>query len=96
MSTTPHPLASVPRVVIRYPNQSGALVTVTERAPRPGRDPDVTSRYSAECAGCLDGIDSLFTTRRDLTEARAWANTHAATCRALPQPEHTDQPGGTA
>jgi hypothetical protein len=68
-------------VVIRYANLSGALVTVSHRAPREGR----SVAYGAECTACLD--DSGASINDSLTAARTWANKHATGCRALPQPE---------
>jgi hypothetical protein len=66
-----------PNVVIRYLNQSGALVEVTGS---PGY-------YNARCSACLDAA----LTDTALRSPRAWAATHAEACRALPQPEPNQQ-----
>lgn len=73
-------------VVIRYANQSGALVTVSHRAPR-DRKPVA---YGAECTACLDDTDSHFDVTDTLKASRDWASRHAAECRALPQPQTQD------
>lgn len=70
-------------VVIRYANQSGALVTVSHRPPEGRR----LVAYGAECTACLDDTDSHYTVNDALSTARSWADAHAATCRALPQPD---------
>lgn len=73
--------------VIRYSNQSGAFVEVIACF-----DPDsarMPMLFGAQCTGCLDFHQPLFRTR--ITKVRRWAETHSATCRALPQPEPTDQ-----
>lgn len=70
-------------VVIRYQNQSGALVAVSHRTPQSTR----LVAYGAQCTGCLDDTDSHAELPDTLGEARRWANRHATECRALPQPE---------
>lgn len=70
-------------ILIRYRNQSGALVTVSHREPRDRR----LVAYGAQCSACLDDTDSYFDIGSTLKDARDWANAHAAVCRALPQPE---------
>jgi len=76
---------ALPAVVIRYLNQAGALVTVTEHeAADPQR---LSQRYTAECTGCRDSkTGSYLPYPVSLHEARTWAAEHAETCRALPQP----------
>lgn len=76
-------------VIIRYPNRSGALVTVTERDPRHETSSD---RYTAECAGCLNTYADDYRgfpapTRASIKDARDWASQHATECNALPQAE---------
>ena len=61
-------------ILIRYPNLFGAMVSVSATEHR------THARMSWSCHGCLDG-DSVL----NLSTARDRANTHAATCRALPQ-----------
>jgi hypothetical protein len=78
---TPTNDTAEPRVVIRYPNLSGAHVTVTEA---PGTS---EYRHSATCTGCLEARGTSGTW---LDTARTWASEHAATCRALPQPDGTE------
>jgi hypothetical protein len=68
-------------VVVRYANQSGALVTVSHRPPQ-----QRLVAYGAECSACLDDTDSHFAVNETLKAARDWASKHAAECRALPQP----------
>ncbi len=65
----------------RYGTVLGATVTLTRHTP----DAD---RYSAACDGCLDIYTNPSTGERSagLNRARDWAQAHAATCRALPQP----------
>ncbi len=80
------PEITLPAVLIRYANLSGALVTVTEHAATNPQHPN--ERYSAECTGCLDskGGDYMPQAAR-LKDARTWASAHANECRALPQPD---------
>ncbi len=78
--TITDPDAPTERTIVRYLNQGGALVTITEKASTPGE----ARRYGAACAGCLD---ALFGTPTALSSARDWASKHAEQCRALPQPE---------
>ena len=82
------PVTLPDHVIIRYPNSSRALVIVVEHPDVPSY-PDSTLRaeFSAECAACLDyhRQDATLSTVRD------WASNHAIDCRALPQPEPTDQ-----
>ena len=94
MSTTPDPQADVPQVIIRYPNQSGALVLVGEHPAVNLGYGTPCPIYNATCAGCRDEYRNYPDT--DLQPVRGWANQHAATCRALPQPEHAETTGGTA
>lgn len=70
----------VKQTIIRYLNHSGALVEV---------DKSIADRivYSARCTACLDEPYP----DTSLRQARNWAQTHSETCRALPQPETTDQ-----
>ena len=82
------PVALPARVVIRYPNRSRALVVVNEHPDVPSYPYDhLRTEYSAECTACLDrhGQEPALSTVRD------WASNHAYDCRALPQPEPTDQ-----
>ena len=82
------PVTDSAKVIIRYPNRSGALVTVT-------RHPDVPTypynnlrdEYSGECPACLD----YHWQDADLSTVRDWASNHALDCRALPQPETNAQ-----
>lgn len=77
-------------VLIRYPNLSGALVTVRVADHPRGTaniSPSPTLNRYAECSGCGDTRASVERGVR-LDEARTWANKHAAECRALPQPEY--------
>ena len=60
-------------VLIRYPNLSGALVFVMEAG---AGSPDALTWF---CQGCMDRAYVL-----NLGMGRDHANTHAATCRALP------------
>ncbi|WP_037601818.1 hypothetical protein [Streptacidiphilus rugosus] len=64
--------------LIRFANLLGALVIViaTEEGHR--------TSYRWHCTGCL--TERL---GRELRVNREEANTHAGTCRALPQPEPT-------
>jgi len=78
--TDPDAQAPAPLVLIRYLNQCGALVTVTQNPNTPGQP----RCYGASCAGCLD---ALFGTPTVLSSARDWASKHARECRALPQPD---------
>lgn len=64
-------------VLIRYLNQSGALITVT------AAEYGTHSLMEWSCSGCLDGT----TGHHRLPTVREAANGHAATCRALPQPQ---------
>lgn len=77
--TAPDAEAPAPRVLIRYANQCGALVTVTKKPGTPGGQ----SSYGTACAGCLDALFGSVA----LGAARDWASKHAERCRALPQPE---------
>jgi len=63
-------------ILIRYPNLSGALVLVTAT---PGTRNRMNHGWS--CGGCLASD-----TNYSLPELREAANSHAASCRALPQP----------
>jgi hypothetical protein len=87
--TLTDPDAPTERTIVRYRNQAGALVTITEKQGTPGAlNPAQTqTRYSTACEGCLE---ALFGSPTELTSARDWASKHAERCRALPQPE-TDQ-----
>ena len=67
-------------VLIRYANLFGALVTVMD--VHPGGPYELVWT----CHGCVDGGRAP-----DLRTARDRANTHAATCRALP-PTITEAP----
>ena len=71
--------------VIRYRNLGGALVTVFEvDPPRDRGNPDPpTDPAAAQCAGCLEVMDTDAHTR--LRDARSWAANHAYTCAALPR-----------
>lgn len=82
------PVTDPAKVIIRYPNRSRALVIVVEHPDVPTHPNDyLRTEYSAECAACLDYQ------RQDpaLSTVRDWASNHALDCRALPQPEPTDQ-----
>lgn len=93
MSTDPAPQPSVPRVIIRYANQTGALVIVREhQAYRNAYDMPIRL-FDAECTGCLEDNGALPATAP--RTAREWAAKHSAACRALPQPDTADQSGGT-
>ena len=73
-------------VIIRYANQSGALIEVREsHDPRFG---DERTYHGARCTGCLDEQGPHWNA---LDSARSWAQSHSEFCRALPQPEPTDQ-----
>lgn len=74
------------RVLIRYRNLSDALVTVAETAPSSYADPDAVPGHIARCSACLDASSYPAATVDGRGRARAWANRHAAECRALPQP----------
>jgi len=80
-------------VVVRYPNRSGAVVTVTAHGPA-----GMPNYHDAQCAGCLLGstpsnideiedLDELEKVPRRIEAVRGWADRHAAECRALPQSE---------
>jgi hypothetical protein len=74
----------MPRVIIRYPNQSGALVLVNAHPAADNADPDHPARlYDAGCSGCLDEYRDYPSSI--LPPVRTWANEHATACRALPQ-----------
>ena len=76
------------KVVIRYPNQSGAIVEVAEFiGVLPGVDAPLTC-YSARCPACLDD----HAPHSVLSAPRKWARIHSEICRALPQPEPADRP----
>lgn len=94
MTTEPTPTPHTPQIVIRYPNQSGALVIVRRHQAYGGIAEHPRPLYDALCTGCLDEPGMCLETA--LKIPRRWAAEHSATCRALPQPENTDQPGGTA
>lgn len=80
--TDPTTEATEPRTVIRFPNLSGAIVTVrTERAIRYG-EPRLV--FGARCAGCLDTFNDGAPVP-NIKQPRAWAAAHSAACRALPQ-----------
>lgn len=77
-------------IVMRYRNQSGALITVTEVGS--GLiEPSRVLIYAAQCSGCLE---EKGTTQRPepMNSVRPWAADHAATCQALPQVEAEPQP----
>lgn len=77
-----------PTIIIRYPNQSGALVLVREHPDVPSYPYDApVTEYSATCTGCLDRHSQ----RTALEYPRTWASQHALDCRALPQPETSNQ-----
>lgn len=78
--TLTDPDAPTERTIVRYLNQAGALVTITEKRATPGTQ----THHSAACAGCLD---ALFGSPVTLSSARDWASKHAERCRALPQPD---------
>lgn len=71
--------------VIRYRNLGDAMVTVFEVGPPsgPGDSCLPTDPAAAQCAGCLEVMDTdAYTSLRD---ARSWAADHARTCAALPR-----------
>jgi hypothetical protein len=70
------PDASTDWLPIRYLTLGGAHVHVTAS---PTREHD----YAWRCHGCGKGLDATFSI---IDNARTTANTHAATCRALPRP----------
>lgn len=79
------------KVIVRYLNQSGALVEITEQLTRDAYGyGGLRPQYAATCGGCLDGHAAHYA-ERSLTTTRTWAAKHAETCRALPQPEPTNQ-----
>ena len=80
------PVIEPDTVIIRYPNRSRALVIVIEHPDVPHYNGRRTE-YCAECTACLDRHRQ----DPDLTTIRDWASNHAIDCRALPQPEPTDQ-----
>ena len=79
--------ATEPKVVIRYLNQSGALVEVTQRLGTLYGSDYVRDVYTARCTACLHQHDD----DTALLSPRTWAATHAEACRALPQPEPNQQ-----
>jgi hypothetical protein len=80
-----------PKAVIRFPNLSGAIVTVGSlREGSVTRDERLI--YGARCAGCLDAYDHGHYLPA-INDPRAWAAKHSAACRALPQPETATQNG---
>ena len=82
------PVTEPAKVIIRYPNRSGALVTVIEHPDVPSYPyNNLRDEFSAECAACLDHHRQ----DPDLPTVRDWASNHALDCRALPQPETNDQ-----
>ncbi len=82
--TLTDPDAPTETTIVRYLNQAGALVIITERTSTPGGQ----RSYGAACAGCLD---AMFGTRAALSAARDWASKHAERCRALPPSEADKQ-----
>ena len=78
-----------PKTVVRFPNLSGAIVEVGSlREDRLIGETRLV--FGARCAGCLETYEnSHYTT--NIHHPRTWAAKHSATCRALPQPEPTDQ-----
>lgn len=75
-------MTATSRIVVRYLNLSGALVTIAEH--------DTTSPrgFNARCTACLDAMpEPLSLTLGTLKNCREWAGSHAAACRALPQPD---------
>jgi hypothetical protein len=93
VSTISTPPTPAPRAVIRYMNQLGAIVEVNA-VPATPPERWRGEAFTARCTACLDQYDDG-STQPSIFRPREWANKHAADCRALPQPEHTDQPGGT-
>jgi hypothetical protein len=77
---------SKPKIIVRYPNLSGAIVRIVSET---AGSPRLLMLFGAECTACLDFHRPWMRTR--LTPVRRWATEHAATCRALAQPEPTDQ-----
>jgi hypothetical protein len=78
--------APIGTVLIRYPNLSGALVTVAVADyPHGGGviSPSPTENRYAECAGCGERYGSLVRGCKD-ADVRTWALGHCETCRALP------------
>lgn len=72
-----------PTVRMRFATLGGALVVVSRHGPRPGHPNHLD--HSWVCEGCLAvGPHSLISEGA----ARAEANAHAASCRALPQPQY--------
>jgi hypothetical protein len=73
------------KVIVRYPNQSGALIEVTESfgfwfgALR--------TVYGARCTACLDTAQNA----TSIGSPRQWAQNHSEACRALPQHGTTAQ-----
>jgi hypothetical protein len=74
------------KVIIRYPNQSGAVVQIVSEVVTGSRP---LMLFGAECTACLDFRRPWMRTR--IAPVRRWATEHAATCRALPQPEADHQ-----
>ena len=86
--TTQQPTAKAStKVIIRYPNLSGAVVEVA--ASFDPNDKLTPVLYGAQCTGCLDFPHPLFRSR--ITRVRRWAAEHSATCRALPRPDADHQ-----
>ena len=90
MIDTTDPFAQLtPKTIVRFPNLSGALVEVTSlREDRLIGETRLV--FGARCAGCLETYENGHYTA-NIHHPRTWAAKHSATCRALPQPEPTDQ-----
>ena len=78
-------LTDEPKVIIRYPNLSGAIVEVAEVIEH--WNGEQRPRYIAGCPACFDcHAPSAY-----LSTPRTWAAKHSETCRALPQSERAGQ-----
>jgi len=78
--------APIGTVLIRYPNVSGALVTVSVADyPRGSANisPSPTHNRVGECGGCGELYGTILRGCKE-EDVRKWAQGHAETCRALP------------
>lgn len=78
--------APIGTVLIRYPNLSGALVTVAVADYPRGTaaiSPSPELNRVGECGGCGELYGSTERGNKE-EDARKWAQSHSETCRALP------------
>ena len=87
-TTRPSTEAAVSKTAIRYPNLSGALVTVDAHREERAFG-GLRLVFSARCSGCLDSYDRGALSP-NLDRPRDWAAKHSAACRAMPQPKTDD------